>query len=89
MNETEKNPSEAMSRPLLQLADLRSSGLLWLINTSVFHPRGFALGLVYDESGENCIGWKLLGDGSEQWQFDDDCKADFDVVTAFLAEHSR
>ena len=88
MDQQSESKPDAMSRPLLQLGDLKSSGLLWLINTSVLHPRGFALGLVYDASGENCIGWKLLGDGSEQWQFGDDCKAEFDAVTAFLAEYS-
>ncbi len=25
------------------LSDLRATGLLWLINTSVFHPRGLAM----------------------------------------------
>lgn len=44
--------------------DIRESGLLWLINTSVFHPRGFALGV----SGDGQI--FLLGDGSEAWRFD-------------------
>jgi len=43
-------------------SELRDSGLLWLINTSVFHPRGYALGM----SNE---GWVLFGDGSEPWQF--------------------
>lgn len=43
--------------------DIRESGLLWLINTSVLHPRGFALGW----SGD---GHFLLGDGSEPWRFE-------------------
>jgi hypothetical protein len=42
-------------RPLLELSE---SGLLWLINRSVFHPRGLALAL-YQE-GEEARGWKLL-----------------------------
>lgn len=45
--------------------ELRETGLLWLINRTVFHPRGFALALVRRE-GE-IIGWRLLGDGSEVW----------------------
>jgi hypothetical protein len=45
--------------------ELRSSGLLWLINRVVFHPRGFALGLVRRD-GE-FIGWQLFGDGREVW----------------------
>ena len=52
------------------LGELRESGLLWLINRQVFHPRGFALGLIYRD-GE-AIGWALLGDGKEPWRFEDD-----------------
>lgn len=55
-----------MSRPF---EELRDSGLLWLINVSVLHPRGFALGLAYDEAGA-VVGWELLGDGTEPWMFD-------------------
>jgi hypothetical protein len=47
--------------------DLKSSGLLWLINRVVFHPRGYALGL-HREGGE-IVGWSLMGDGTEVWQF--------------------
>lgn len=42
-------------RPLLELSD---SGLLWLINRVVFHPRGLALAL-YQEGGQ-AHGWQLL-----------------------------
>lgn len=48
-------------------AQLRDSGLLWLINRTVFHPRGFALGFVLRD-GE-AIGWTLQGDGTEPWTF--------------------
>jgi hypothetical protein len=47
--------------------DLRSSGLLWLVNAAVFHPRGFALAVV--EDGGKPVGWRLLGDGREPWSF--------------------
>lgn len=54
--------------------ELRTSGLLWLINRVVFHPRGYALALVYagqwPNIGEPC-GWKLLGDGTEPWTMGD------------------
>ena len=50
---------------------LRDSGLLWLINTSVLHPRGFALALHYDDRGSEPTGWSLIGDGSEPWVFVD------------------
>lgn len=48
--------------------DLRTTGLLWLINTTVFHPRGYALGLDLDADGK-AISWTLMGDGEEPWQF--------------------
>lgn len=47
--------------------ELRDSGLLWLINRVVFHPRGFALALTY--IGDEVIGWTVEGGGSEPWQF--------------------
>lgn len=49
-------------------AGLRDSGLLWLINRVVFHPRGFAFALHTDHAGK-VTGWSLLGDGSEPWTF--------------------
>lgn len=49
-------------------AELSNSGLLWVINRIVFHPRGFALAFNADEAG-NTTGWVLLGDGSEPWWF--------------------
>lgn len=42
-------------RPLLELSE---SGLLWLINRVVFHPRGVALAL-HEEDGE-AKGWSLI-----------------------------
>ena len=60
-------PGPLTRRPF---ADLRATGLLWLINASVLHPRGFALALAYDDHGE-AIGWELLGDGGEPWVFPD------------------
>ncbi len=48
--------------------ELRETGLLWLINRVVLHPRGFALALHFDDDG-NATGWSLVGDGSEPWAF--------------------
>jgi hypothetical protein len=42
-------------RPLLELSD---SGLLWLINRAVFHPRGVALAL-HEKDGD-VLGWSLV-----------------------------
>jgi hypothetical protein len=53
-----------MDRPF---EDLRTTGLLWLINRAVFHPRGYALALTV-EDGE-ATGWSLMGDGSEPWEY--------------------
>lgn len=44
--------------------DLQNDGVLWAINKTVFHPRGFALAL--DPDG-NLF---LHGDGSERWLFE-------------------
>lgn len=72
-------------------SELRDTGLLWLVNKAVFHPRGFALALFIDDDGE-ATGWKLEGDGSEPWRYEgstpdgvplDD--AGFARVEAFLA----
>jgi hypothetical protein len=51
-------------------ADLRETGLLWLINRVVFHPRGFGLALHVADDGTT-TGWSLQGDGSEPWTFED------------------
>lgn len=64
-------------------ADLASSGLLWLINASVFHPRGFALTLHVDRAGA-AAGWSLQGDGSEPWHFDGPRDKKFAAVEATL-----
>jgi hypothetical protein len=48
--------------------ELRTTGLLWLINATTFHPRGYALALHLDENGD-VTGWSILGDGSEPWYF--------------------
>lgn len=55
--------------PILKrdMRELSSSGLLWLINTSVFWPRGFSLALTFEDDG-SFAGWELLGDGSQPWQ---------------------
>lgn len=59
-------------------ADLRDSGLLWLINRVVFHPRGYALALHFEDTpdrnlaeGGEVTGWSILGDGTEPWSMGD------------------
>ena len=59
------------------LEEFRSNGLLWLINSTVFHPRGFALAVVYDKESPDdhqdakIIGLRLMGDGKEPWAYSD------------------
>lgn len=44
--------------------DLRDDGVLWMVNRTVFHPRGYALAV--DEEGK----LSLMGDGTEPWSYD-------------------
>lgn len=65
------------TRPLAELTD---SGLLWLINAAVFHPRGFALAIHFGDD-DVATGWSIVGDGTEPWRSDDDI-ADARFVSA-------
>jgi hypothetical protein len=73
--------------PPRPFGELRDSGLLWLINRAVLHPRGYALGLVYNDAG-NPVGWQLDGDGTEPWRYGTDVDEDalFDAAEATLAD---
>lgn len=56
-------------RPLHELAD---SGLLWLINACVFHPRGLAFSIQIDPESPEEEGWTLLSaDEGEPYMFAD------------------
>lgn len=76
---------EAEPRPLRPFGELSDTGMLWLINRVVFHPRGFALAIHRDDDG-NATGWAMQGMGDEVWTFtneaDDEC---FAKVEAFIA----
>jgi len=76
--------------------ELREHGLLWLINRTVFHPRGYALGLSYpeDASREDIeahrvqpVGFTILGDGTEPWNYDNEMHEDapFEAAEALFA----
>lgn len=67
------------------LEDLSTSGLLWLINASVFHPRGFALSLHVTADGK-ATGWSLMGNGTEPWYFEGPRDARFAAVEATFRE---
>ncbi|MDB5069616.1 MAG: putative phage protein [Candidatus Eremiobacteraeota bacterium] len=65
--------------------DLSLTGLLWLFNRAVLHPRGFTLVVITGDDGR-AIGWQITGDGTQPFVFDpetDDEK--FRAVEAFFA----
>lgn len=73
MTATPEHASET-TEPELPFSALRDTGLLWLINRVVFHPRGYALALVYTDraaTGGTATGWQLYGDGTEPWSMGD------------------
>lgn len=63
--------------PARPFAELRDSGLLWLINRVVFHPRRVAMALHADETG-GMYGWSLLPspDGGP-WTYPEDVEPDY------------
>ncbi|HEY2088567.1 MAG TPA: hypothetical protein VGH54_21430 [Mycobacterium sp.] len=62
--------------------DLIDDGILWLINRTVFHPRGFAL--AYDRASSEFILW---GNGDEPWEFSGETEnGKFNAVEAKLRE---
>lgn len=71
--------------PVRPFEDLSPSGLLWLINRVVFHPRGYALSLVADDAG-TVTGWKLLGDGRQPWTMGDE-EHEANAAREFLDVH--
>lgn len=80
---TAVNSTDAGEPVVRPFEDLRFTGLLALINVTVFHPRGYGLTLVYDDDS-NPIGWTLQGDGREPWTFGDDWQQDFVRYQSFL-----
>lgn len=58
-----------MKNKVYKFEELQTTGLLWLINRVVFHPRGYALAVVKDEN--KVLGFELLGTGEEIFVFDE------------------
>lgn len=89
--------SEPVSKPP-PFSELHATGMLWLINRVVLHPRGFAFALHYpdgvDGEAEEVTGepveWSLLWDGTECGTFpeavDDEM---FAAAEVFLASHTE
>lgn len=65
-----RHPRE--ERPYRLLSEFREAGLLWLINRTVFHPRGYALAFKIDGHSGDIVGWNVQGDGSEVFGFSDE-----------------
>jgi hypothetical protein len=73
---TEQHETEpAPARQVFTFAQMMPTGVLWLINRTVFHPRGLALGItVIEGDGEtHAEGWEILAspDGTP-YRYDDD-----------------
>lgn len=63
-------PHPEPGAPARSFAQLRDTGLLWLINRVALHPRGLALALHCDGEGQ-AYGWSLLtSDDGEPWWYD-------------------
>lgn len=61
-------------------------GVLWIINRVIFHPRGYALAIVFDDDKKEPIGWRIQGRGGGVWSFDIDENEKFDAFEALLAQ---
>lgn len=85
-NQEDQNSNAKSLRRVWSFEDLRSNGLLWLINRVVFHPRGYALGFVYDDSKE-IVGWTMYGNGSEPWIFSENEDEIFTKANNFLKQN--
>ena len=75
---------DSPGRPLRELSE---SGLLWLINATVFHPRGFALALSMDTTTGEVTGWDIVGHGQSPWRYAGDMDDRFDAAEATLASY--
>ena len=87
-------PAPESGRPF---SEMKTRGVLWLLNRVAFHPRGFALCFHYPdgvareriESGEiPPTGWSIIGNGKEVFTFGLDPEEDdlFDAVEVLLDE---
>lgn len=79
-------------RPLLAISEFRPSGILWAINRTIFHPRGYALALTRSDNDNPDNGdfdrFTILGDGSEVWAFDHEADDEgFAAFTDFLSNY--
>lgn len=77
-------------RTVYSFAQLSETGMLWLLNRVIFHPRGFALAIEYADGVAQPCGWSLIGNGTEVWKFADDAMEDEKfAATEALFAHVR
>jgi hypothetical protein len=64
--------------------DIKDDAILWMVNRSVFHPRGYALGQIDHDDGS--VEFVLLGNGTEVWSMPNDSVEDekFNAFEALL-----
>lgn len=69
------------------IREFRDSGMLWLVNTAVMHPRGYAIAVTVAEDGTPLV-LSVVGDGTEPWCFDSDSVESFHahVITEQVRE---
>lgn len=67
------------------LKAFRDEGLLWMVNTAILHPRGFALGIQIDDDGEP-VGLTIAQHTDDYWYFQpgefDDVFANYEIAEA-------
>lgn len=68
------------------VVNFRDDGILWMLNRTVFHPRGFALGI--DPEASELY---LYGDGTEAWIYtlDEEGSTEQDLFQKFEAMLAR
>ena len=68
-------PFGRLPEPVEVVPEVREWGelieLLWVLNASVFHPRGFIFGLAFDDAGK-AVGWTLKGTGDRPFTYPDE-----------------
>lgn len=70
---------------VMRLKQFQDDGLVWLVNTALLHPRGYAL-CVHKDTDGNPVGLSILGDGSEPWCFAPEDAADSAAAFNFAEE---
>lgn len=74
-------PTETTDQVFTEV-DLQDDGILWMVNSAIFHPRGLAL----SRTGEGKL--YLQGDGDEVWIFREDlAQGKKDAFDAMIARH--